>query len=143
MNLQPLQHACTGTDTHYNYNTWTSLQTGSLKFCLVVCTCGVHVSCKIQSNYNMSSHVEAIMCFMTSLSLHLLCVAPSSRQFLMEDAVKVALTVSGTLLPCHTQPPRGGFEGILVLWDVCLSCQQKFSWTGRLVDDFILNSVAR
>lgn len=63
-------------------------------------------------------------------------------RFLVEDAVKVAFRVPGTLLSCHIQPPWGEFEGIWDLWDVFLSPWKKFSSACCYVGLHILNDAA-
>lgn len=69
-------------------------------------------------------------------------VQPPVLFFLVEDVVKVAFGVPGTLLSCHIQPPLAGSERIWALWQLFLSDWQKLPRTGHYVSLLILNSIA-
>lgn len=129
---KPLQHACVGRDTHFNL-TIVGLtvivglinQPGWPNFTGLTLTEGTNrsntasLSCKINPVFHN---------FVFIASSPTVC---NSSPCLVEDAVKVAFRVSGTLLPCHIIPPWGGLEGILFLWDIFLIHWQKFSWFGN------------
>lgn len=107
------------------------------------CRAHVAVVCTEQQ-CSVSFHAESNLRFLLH-ELHCiqpLCAGPTPRLiFLVEDVVKVAFGVPGTLLSRHIQPPFAGSERIWALWQLFLSDWHKLPWTGHNVGLLILNSI--